>query len=452
MKYIFTIIGTMLLLSSCNTNRSDEENIQRLLDSQAEIEEAQEQSLERLEEIKDSLAAQRKSLLNKRDSTDQQIREMERDQLFLANQLKKEEASEITEARSELEHRVTAYQDSISLLRRELFALNNQLDSVERNISIYQIQEERTEETLESGISEIDQEMERREIQKQQALKRLDLLRKRSLVADKKMEAFQMERQMYADELNALLRENASDTEKAPFQARISEMDSILGIQQAYKKALHEEISEAQTFIAETDAFLNEMEDQIKEEYDKKAVIESFIAAEKQRLMKELQEIQATRQSLLNEQSQVANDLASTEQQIALLDRDLELIRNREMSDLLELQADIEKSEASLAEEEIGLIEDEEGRVVRSSPSDSASEEMISVISMGNQLDSLNELIQQEKAEIAKTRRDLAERRAEAAEKRATFGRALGITILLLVIAGIGLLTLFYFLGRKSRR
>jgi chromosome segregation ATPase len=452
MKYIFTIIGTMLLLSSCNTNRSDEENIQRLLDSQAEIEEAQEQSLERLEEIKDSLAVQRKSLLKKRDSTDQQIREMERDQLFLANQLKEVEASEITETRSELEHRVKTYQDSISLLKGELFDLNNQLDSVERNISIFQIQEERSEERLESGISEIDQEMERREIQKQQALKRLDLLRKRSLVADKKMEAFQMERQMYADELDALLRENASDTEKAPFQARISEMDSTLGIQQAHKKALQEEISEAQTFIAETDAFLNEMEDQIKEEYDKNAVIESFIAAEKQRLMKELQEIQATRQSLLNEQSQVANDLASTEQQIALLDRDLELIRNREMSDLLELQADIEKSEASLAEEEIGLIEDEEGRVVRSSPSDSASEEMISVISMGNQLDSLNELIQQEKAEIAKTRRDLAERRSEAAEKRATFGRALGITILLLAIAGIGLLTLFYFLGRKSRR
>lgn len=451
-RHLITGIMLLVILSGCNTSRTEEDNIQKLLENQADMEQAQEQSVERLAEIKDSLNAQRKTILDQRDSTDMQIQQMERNQTLLTEQLNQEEASGVSEKKSELENQVSVYEDSIAFLKQELFSLNNQLDSVERNISIYQIQEERTEKNLASGISEIDQQMKQRENQKQQALKRLDLLRKRVTVNDKKTEAFELERQMYADELDELLRKNASDEEKTPYLNKLSEMDSVLNAQQMQRQSLEEEISQTQTFVAETDAFMSRMETEIKEEYGRKAIIEDFIASEKNRLENELKEIQTTRQALLNEQSSMAKDLAGTEQQIALLDRDLELIKNRDMSDVLEMQASIEKSEASLAQEEISMLQDGSGQPVRTIPSDSASEELISLLDMGYQLDSLNELIQQEKAEIARTRKALAERRAEAAERRASFGRALWITVLILIVAGSGLLTLFYFLGRRSRR
>lgn len=451
-RHLITGIMLLVILSGCNTSRTEEDNIQKLLESQAEMEQAQEQSVERLAEIKDSLNAQRRTLLDQRDSTDMQIQQMERNQTLLTEQLNQEEASGVSEKKSELENQVSVYEDSIAYMKQQLFSLNNQLDSVERNISIYQIQEKRTEKNLASGISEIDQQMQQRENQKQQALKRLDLLRKRLTVNDKKTEAYELERQMYADELDELLRKNASEEEKAPYLSKLSEMDSVLNAQQTQRQSLEEEISQTQSFVAETDAFMSRMETEIKEEYGRKAIIEDFIASEKKRLENELKEIQTTRQALLNEQSSMAKDLASTEQQIALLDRDLELIKNRDMSDVLEMQASIEKSEASLAQEEISMLQDDGGQPVRTIPSDSASEELISLLDMGYQLDSLNELIQQEKAEIARTRKALAERRAEAAERRASFGRALWITVLILIVAGAGLLTLFYFLGRRSRR
>ncbi len=441
-----------MILSACNTSRSGEENIQRLLESQSQMEEAQEQSVERLREIKDSLDAQRETLMDQRESTGLRIRQMEQNQSLLTEQLNQEEASDVTEQKAGLERQLAQYEDSIGLLKQQLFTLNNQLDSVERNISIYQIQEERTEQALASGISEIDQQMEQRERQKQQTLKRLDLLRKRVTVNEKKTEAFELERQMYTSELDELLRENASEDDKAPFRKRIADMDSTMEALRTERRSLESEISQAQTFVAETDAFMNRMQKQIREEYDRKAIIEAFIASEKERLERELKEIRTSRQSILNEQTAMANDLSRTEQQIALLDRDLELIRNRKMSDLLELQASIEKTEASLAEEEIGVLQEEGSRTVRTLPSDSASEELRSILDLGYQLDSLNELIQEEKAEIARTRMALAEKRAEAAERRASFGRAVWITVVALIAAGAALLTLFYFLGRRSRR
>jgi hypothetical protein len=451
LKYFVTCLLLLAFAYGCNNSRTEEENIQKLLESQTQLEQAQEKSVERLKEIKDSLDAQRVSLMDQRDSTDLLIRDMERNQTILANQLKQSEASEVSEEKSALEEQVTRYEDSISQLKEQLFTLNNELDSVERNITIYQIQEEQTEAYLESGISEIDQQMRQRENQKQQTLKRLDLLRKRVQVADKKMEAFELERKMYTDELDKLLRENASEEEKAQYRAKIAEMDTILTDQQALKEALQQEITSAQTFVAETDAFLNRMETEIKQEYDRKAIIEDFIASEKNRLEKELQSIQSTRQALLDEQTSIAADLAKTEAQIALLNRDLELIRNRKMNDLLEMQASIEQSEIFLAEEEMGLLRESRINPDRIVPSDTTNKELISLLDMGYQLDSLNELIQQEKAEIASTRKELAERRAEAIERRASFGRAVWITVVSLAIAGMALLALFYFLGRRSR-
>lgn len=451
-RYLFTGLMLLVILSGCNTGRTEEDNLQKLLENQAEMEQAQEQSVERLAKIRDSLNVQRKSLLDQRDATDVQILQMERNQTLLTEQLNQEEAADVSEKKTGLENQVSNYQDSIATLKQILFALNNQLDSVERNISIYQIQEVQTEKSLASGISEIDQQMQQRENQKQQTLRRLGLLRKRLAVNDKKTEAFELERQMYSDELDELLRKNASDEEKAPYLAKISEMDSVLSMQQTQRKSIEEEISQAQTFVAETEAFMARMQTEIKEEYGRKAIIEDFIASEKQRLENELKEIQTTRQALLNEQSAIAKNLAGAEQQIASLDRDLELIRNREMSEVLEMQASIEKSEASLAQEEINILQEGSGRAVRTIPSDSASEELKSLLDMGYQLDSLNELIQQEKAEIARTRMALAERRAEAAERRASFGRAVWITVLVLIAVGAGLLTLFYFLGRRSRK
>ena len=41
---------------------------------------------------------------------------------------------------------------------------------------------------------------------------------------------------------------------------------------------------------------------------------------------------------------------------------------------------------------------------------------------------------------------------SQAAEQRARFGRTMGILILVIVVGGVALLALFYYLGRRARK
>jgi len=167
-----------------------------------------------------------------------------------------------------------------------------------------------------------------------------------------------------------------------------------------------------------------------------------------------LEQIQSTRKELLNEQNNVNLNLENTEVRIAKLNKNVELIKNKKMSDILDQQAANEEEEANLAGEEISMFEQSSGRETMVLPpsSDSANEELLTILKMGNQLDSLNDLIRAEKAEIAKTRQELYKKRASAAAQRAKFGRTVGGIILIVILGGIALLVSFYYIGRRSRK
>jgi len=450
-----TIAGMILvmIIAGCKTKKTEEQEIGKLLERQAQLQESQSEAVDELQMIRDSLSDEKMTLIREREQKDLTIQRLEENQKALADSLREREQSAVASEKAGLQNRITAYEDSIQLVKGELSGLNNALDSIEQSIEFYALQEGRTEEALESGISEIDRRMTSRENRKQQEKKRAELLRKRMLVADKKIEAYEMERQMYVDERDNLLRINASEKEITPYRERIAAMDSIISLEQDNRQELESELGEIAEWIAATDSVMNELRAQIRLEHDKQAIIENFIASEKERLEKELEQLTSERSKLVDKQKQISRDLEGTEEQIASLDRRMELIRNREMSDILEQQAAIEETEADLAEEEIKLLEEKTGGETEGIDVTETGDDDLGMLSgMSGQLDSLNDLIQEEKAEIARTRKELAEQRAEAVRQRAKFGRTVGITSLVIVIGGIALLVLFYFLGRRIRK
>jgi chromosome segregation ATPase len=125
MKKLLIATGTCLLvlLSGCKNNRTDDDNLEKLLERQAVRQEVQQQSLEQMERLKDSLASQKKSLLDQRDSKDLQIRQLENNQQQLADQLKEEEAKAVSSQKADLEKQITLYEDSISNLKIEIGGL-----------------------------------------------------------------------------------------------------------------------------------------------------------------------------------------------------------------------------------------------------------------------------------------------------------------------------------------
>jgi len=443
----------VLVMTGCKTRTDSEQEVEKLLERQTRIQESQEESVEKLERIRDSLDRQEDSLLSERQVRNQRISRLQQNQQILAERLRKEEQSDIVSDKDDLQAQINAYEDSISAVQTEIESLNSRLDSIGQTLRFYSMQEERTEETLASGISEIDQQITRRENLQRQELERAELLRRQMVVADEKIEAFQLERQLYEDERDELLRKNASEKELQPFRNKIAEMDSVIREVRTEKQSVQNELDLMLTSIAETDEMIERLRNQIDQQYDRKDIIEGFIVGEKERLQRELENLRSTRRNMLAQQEKINRSLSGTEEQLASLDRRMELVRNKEMSEILEEQAAISRTEAGLAEEEARQLRESGDTLFRVQPvSDTAGGELLALAGMSAELDSLQALIQEEKAQIAETRMELAERRAEAASQRAKFGRTIGIVVAIIILGGIALLALFYFLGRRSRR
>jgi len=448
------LAALVVILAGCKSNQSEQDNIDKLLDQQAQIQERQESAVSDLAKLKDSLASEKTDLLEEKESKEGEIRRLETDRALLVKEFNKADSADLSTQKAALESQIKTYRDSIDLLKSEMELLNASLDSLNKNLSVYSVQETRTMERLESGVEEIDRRMKNRESRKNQEIKRVGLLERRIEVAEKKIEAYRMEKQLYVDERDELLRANADEDKLAPFEARIAAMDSTIRAEEKARKALADEKDQAQQFIAETDRVMEELNRQIREEYDRQEIIESFIASEKERLQQELQDVRQARQALLEEQASIATQMEELDVRVTGLDQDMDLISNREMGEILDRQASIEYTEAELAREEVSMLDEYMGtEYMPYTPlSDSLGEEMKSLLRMGDELDSLNALIQAEKAQIAGTREQLSEQRARVAEQRAKIGKAAGITVLVIILAGAGLLALFYALGRRARK
>lgn len=456
-RLFITVLCSAIVLTSCNQAGKQDDNIQQMLDRQAKIEDQKEESVNELYDLRESLVMEKEALISQRDSQQNRIDRMEKDQQMLVDQLKEEEMEELSSRETELLARIESHKDSIALLKNEISQLNTDLDSIETSLRYYEIQEERTGVRLESGIEEIDRRMAQRETRKERELKNVELLRKRVNVAQKKQDAFNLERQMYMDELDELLRKNANQESKAPYETKVNELDSIIEAEQSNINRLKDEIAQVEAFIKETDAVMAELQDQVRLEYDKKEIIKSFIVSEKQRLESELEQLQQTRSNLMAEQTNINENLTATQAQIESINRNAELIRNREMSEILRQQAENEQSEARLAEDEINLLEASPDHYKSVFPEvyvagDSSNQELASLLKMGDQLDSMQQMIQEEKTEIAKTRKELSEQRAEAASRRAKLGKVAGSAAIILLLGGAGVLYLFYYLGRRSKK
>jgi chromosome segregation ATPase len=443
----------MILVAGCKTKRTEEQEVQKLLDRQTQMQESQAEAVDRLQHIRDSLSREKQALITQREQKDRKIGQLEENRQALAGKLKEEEASAVTSEKENLQEQISGYEDSIRQLKDELSGLNSSIDSIENSIGFYEMQEGRTEQTLKSGISAIDERISGREDRKQQELQKADLLKRRIQVADKKIEAYDMERQMYVDERDNLLRINATEKELEPYREKIVQMDSTIEAEKNNRQELVSELNGIKEWVTETDSVIDALQAQIKLEYDKKTIIENFIISEQERLRMELEQIDSARKALIEEQGKISKELSNTESQIASLDKRVELIRNRKMSDILEKQATIEHTEAGLAAEEVDLLEEGTGGegIAAATTPDSLGKEFSTLLHMSNQLDSLNDMIKEEKAEVAKTRQELAEKRARITEQRARFGRTLWIVIVAVVVVGAGLLTLFYYLGKRAR-
>ncbi len=454
LNYIIPLLLLLFILSGCKQGTSGEEEINKLIERQAELKKTQEKSLDEMQQLRDSLELERTALMGERNLKDQRIKQLAENQQLLADRLKQEEQAEVSSEKEELQKNINLYEDSIDQLKTELSRLDTKLDSIETTIELYQIQEKQADKMLESGINEVDQQISSLEKQKRQELKKIDLLEKRHQIASKKIEAYMLERKMYVEERDGLLRIQATAEQLAPFRRRISEMDSIISRQEEQKQAILQELNEAKQWISEVDSMMSDMQVKIKDEYDRNQIIESFITAQKQRLGKDLEKLKRIRMDLIGEQEMIIQDMASTEEKINSLNKRLELIRNREMSDILEQQAVMERSEANLAEEEIQLLEEAsvENRQRLAMTSDTSLKALQSLDTLGKELDSLSDLIRKEKSAIANARKALAEKRAEAAQQRAKFGRTAGILVLVIIIGGIGLLTFLYYLGKRARK
>lgn len=211
--YSSIILILLIIFSGCKPETTSDQEINKLRDRQVQIQEPPDESLDKLKQIRDSLEDERNSLIGQRERKDQQIKSLEQGQQFLADQLKQEEKVTLSSEKSRLEQSIARYKDSIEELKSELAILDTAIDSIETSMGLYQTQKRQANKLLESGISEVDQQIYKLGKQKQQEIKKANLLNKRILITEKKIEAYALERQMYVDKRDELLGIQATEAQ-----------------------------------------------------------------------------------------------------------------------------------------------------------------------------------------------------------------------------------------------
>ena len=117
---ICIIISGLVILSSCKMKKTDEQEIQKLLDRQAQMKTTQEKSVDRLMDLRDSLASEKEHLMQRREQKNEQVRLLKSNQQLLVEKLKQTEESDVSGEKAELKDKISRYDDSINALDQEL--------------------------------------------------------------------------------------------------------------------------------------------------------------------------------------------------------------------------------------------------------------------------------------------------------------------------------------------
>ena len=444
---LLTALGIFL---SCNSDNSTEQ-VQKLLDKQAQTLEEQQESMEDIMEqfklTRDSLNAEQEKLLSAKEDVDNEIERVTKLQSDIEKTITKKQADSLEQVKNNLENQRISLADSLNAVHQQISQMDRREEELDLKKDHLTDQMGTAREDLVTGIKKIDQRLE--DLNSQRGVKEKELLLNKQKIdlAQQKIEILETEKGLYQDEKNDMLKKGADDDELEDFNLKIRDIDNSILEEKNKIKNAENSIQSIKSWTADLEKLESRLKEAMEQEYNENETLKQFAEGELNRLNSEKENVNAEIKRLDSIQNVLNAQITEAEKELENVDDELSLISGNELADILVEKSKLESSEARLSKQEEELL--------ISSPEDQYAVSGINndllLQDLDKELSESRNLIDSMKSEIAREQQKLAQKKAEAEERRANRAKAAGITTLVIILAGILLVLLFYYIGKRKR-
>jgi peptidoglycan hydrolase CwlO-like protein len=272
----------------------------------------------------------------------------------------------------------------------------------------------------------------------------IELNEQKIILAGKKIELLEDERNIYLREKNDLLKKNADETELEKFDLKISEIDASLKEEQNKIKSAESNINSLKSWISDADALQEKLRTMMDSEYERDKTIAEFTLEEVKRLEKERQALDEEFENLNLLKNELSEKRAGLNSRIESLEEETELVRSKELSEILAGISELESEEAQLAQKEKEMIAESE------TPGPAIARDVLD--SMENSIEMKRKEIDKLRSEIAEDEAQLAQQMSDIEAVRSKNVRNLSRTVLIIVLIAVVVTGGLYMLGRRRRK
>jgi chromosome segregation ATPase len=314
---------------------------------------------------------------------------------------------------------------------------------------IVKVTEKKAEEELATGIVEIDVAVKSLKEELANETNKLELIEKRIDLANNKIIVLQKERDLYEAEKNNLFMEENAQEEIKQLEEKIKQINEDIAVEK--NKIIDLDLSKllARNKIQDLENQISDYSREYKTEYEKKEGFDRYIQKETERLTNELAQMEERKNQLSEGWKELAVEKENLQNKISGYETEIELLKGKEISEVVSELAELEKDEAKLLEQEAQQLKEEKEQLRSDTVTTSTDQ---------GELDELRKKVTEEKSKIAedeeklaKEKQELMQKQQEATQERAEKLYTWPLTILIIVgLIIIGLVALF-FIGKNVR-
>ncbi len=450
-KFTSLIPIVMMFLVGCSGGNADTE-VEKLLDRQAKVVEQEQKSMEKMHDefrvTRDSLKAMQNDLMNSKSMVNSEMEKLKAAQADLASTLKQSQIDSFEQEKARLSETLQTINDSIATLAETI----NNLESQQGNLAVReeQLNEQldTAKERLVTGIASIDDRLDKIEKQRVMKQRELELNKDKIELSDRKIALLKDEKNLYLREKNELVAKNASAEDIEQYDQKI---DDINGNIQDEKDKIENAgivINDITAWMRDVNSLQNRLANMMDEAYSKNETIEQFTMSELERLSQEKKQTQSEMARLDSIRLALVNQQSTIDDQLSGVDEEIQLLKGKEISEILAKRSALDSEEAQLSQEEADLMA---GKESQSMGSEEVEDDEAILAGLDKEIIDRRASLLMLKTEIAQQQQELAQKRAQIEQKRAKRASAAGISAGAVILIGLLIVISLYLIGRTRR-
>lgn len=360
------LLAILMVVFSCSQSSSNEE-AQKLLQQQEALNNAEseniqgakkgiENTLNEMVRLEDSLTSTQTLLATEKQKLQTGSTKLEVAKLQLQEERQKEALkkmqAQLDSTNQALAEAESKYNNALDASR----ALAKDKDSLANKNTVVANLDTEVRDKLITGIKEIDEKMEKLGKEKRMLEAQISLNGQKINVAEKKIEVLGSEKEVYEDLRNKLYADGASQSEVDAAEKMVKSIEENIAVEEKKIKSINHGTDGINDNIASINKQRASLSENIRKKYTTKEVMEEFMAQEKERLQKEMVNLDTMKKQKQLEAEEIALQKENLEKAAKELEeknisgqvKELTALESQKMELEQELAA-LEKAEQDLA-------------------------------------------------------------------------------------------------------